>query len=154
MYSYTYNTQIGNITIIEKDGYITNLYINYNNIKAIQEETKLISQTANEIKEYLNKERKYFSIPIQVKGTDFQKKVWQELLKISYGETRSYKDIAISINNSKAYRAVGTAIKNNPIPIIIPCHRVINSNKNLGGYAYGLEIKKILLKIEKNDLLF
>ena len=148
MYSYTYNTQIGNITIIEKDGYIANLYINYNNIKAIQEETKLIKQTFNEIKEYLNKERKYFSIPIQVKGTDFQKKVWQELLKISYGETRSYKDIAININNSKAYRAVGTAIKNNPIPIIIPCHRVINSNKNLGGYAYGLEIKNLLIKLE------
>ncbi len=154
MYFYTYNTKIGNITIVATNDYITNLYINYNNIKAIQEETKLIKQTFNEIKEYLNKERKYFSIPIQVKGTDFQKKVWQELLKISYGETRSYKDIAININNSKACRAVGTAIKNNPIPIIIPCHRVINSNKNLGGYAYGLEIKKILLKIEKNDLLF
>ena len=148
MYSYTYNTQIGNITIVATNDYITNLYINYNNIKAIQEETKLIKQTFNEIKEYLNKERKYFSIPIQVKGTDFQKKVWQELLKISYGETRSYKDIAININNSKAYRAVGTAIKNNPIPIIIPCHRVINSNKNLGGYAYGLEIKNLLIKLE------
>ena len=154
MYSYTYNTQIGNITIIEKDGYIANLYINYNNIKTIQKETKLISQTANEIKEYLDGNKKSFSIPIKIEGTDFQKKVWQELLKISYGETRSYKDIAININNSKACRAVGTAIKNNPIPIIIPCHRVINSNKNLGGYAYGLEIKKILLKIEKNDLLF
>lgn len=148
MYSYTYNTQIGNITIVATNDYITNLYINYNNIKAIQEETKLIKQTFNEIKEYLNKERKYFSIPIQVKGTDFQKKVWQELLKISYGETRSYKDIAININNSKACRAVGTAIKNNPIPIIIPCHRVINSNKNLGGYAYGLEIKNLLIKLE------
>lgn len=154
MYSYTYNTKIGNITIIEKDGYIANLYINYNNIKAIQEETKLIKQTFNEIKEYLDGNKKSFSIPIKIEGTDFQKKVWQELLKISYGETRSYKDIAININNSKACRAVGTAIKNNPIPIIIPCHRVINSNKNLGGYAYGLEIKKILLKIEKNDLLF
>ena len=148
MYFYTYNTKIGNITIVATNDYITNLYINYNNIKAIQEETKLIKQTFNEIKEYLNKERKYFSIPIQVKGTDFQKKVWQELLKISYGETRSYKDIAININNSKAYRAVGTAIKNNPIPIIIPCHRVINSNKNLGGYAYGLEIKNLLIKLE------
>lgn len=154
MYSYTYNTQIGNITIVEKDGYIANLYINHNNIKAIQEETKLIKQTFNEIKEYLDGNKKSFSIPIKTEGTDFQKKVWQELLKIPYGETKSYKDIAININNSKACRAVGTAIKNNPIPIIIPCHRVINSNKNLGGYAYGLEIKKILLKIEKNDLLF
>lgn len=154
MYFYTYNTKIGNITIVATNDYITNLYINYNNIKAIQEETKLIKQTFNEIKEYLDGNKKSFSIPIKTEGTDFQKKVWQELLKISYGETRSYKDIAININNSKAYRAVGTAIKNNPIPIIIPCHRVINSNKNLGGYAYGLEIKKILLKIEKNDLLF
>lgn len=150
MYSYTYNTQIGNITIIEKDGYIANLYINYNNIKTIQKETKLISQTANEIKEYLDGNKKSFSIPIKIEGTDFQKKVWQEVLKIPYGETRSYKDIAININNSKAYRAVGTAIKNNPIPIIIPCHRVIKSNKDIGNYAYGIDIKKELLKLETN----
>ena len=150
MYSYTYNTQIGNITIIEKDGYIANLYINYNNIKTIQKETKLISQTANEIKEYLDGNKKSFSIPIKTEGTDFQNKVWQALLKIPYGETRSYKDIAININNSKACRAVGTAIKNNPIPIIIPCHRVIKSNKDIGNYAYGIDIKKGLLKLETN----
>ncbi len=150
MYSYTYNTQIGNITIIEKDGYIANLYINYNNIKTIQKETKLISQTANEIKEYLDGNKKSFSIPIKIEGTDFQKKVWQEVLKIPYGENRSYKDIAININNSKAYRAVGTAIKNNPIPIIIPCHRVIKSNKDIGNYAYGIDIKKKLLNLEAN----
>ena len=150
MYSYTYNTKIGNITIIEKDGYIANLYINYNNIKTIQKETKLISQTANEIKEYLDGNKKSFSIPIKTEGTDFQKKVWQEVLKIPYGETRSYKDIAININNSKAYRAVGTAIKNNPIPIIIPCHRVIKSNKDIGNYAYGIDIKKELLNLETN----
>lgn len=150
MYSYTYNTQIGNITIIEKDGYIANLYINYNNIKTIQKETKLISQTANEIKEYLDGNKKSFSIPIKAEGTDFQNKVWQALLKIPYGETRSYKDIAININNSKACRAVGTAIKNNPIPIIIPCHRVIKSNKDIGNYAYGIDIKKELLNLEVN----
>ena len=150
MYSYTYNTQIGNITIIEKDGYIANLYINYNNIKTIQKETKLISQTANEIKEYLDGNKKSFSIPIKTEGTIFQNKVWQALLKIPYGETRSYKDIAININNSKAYRAVGTAIKNNPIPIIIPCHRVIKSNKDIGNYAYGIDIKKELLNLEAN----
>ena len=150
MYSYTYNTKIGNITIIEKDGYITNLYINYNNIKTIQKETKLISRTANEIKEYLDGNKKSFSIPIKIKGTEFQNKVWKELLKIPYGETRSYKDIAININNSKACRAVGTAIKNNPIPIIIPCHRVIKSNKDIGNYAYGIDIKKELLNLEAN----
>lgn len=150
MYSYTYNTKIGNITIIEKDGYIANLYINYNNIKTIQKETKLISQTANEIKEYLDGNKKSFSIPIKIKGTEFQNKVWKELLKIPYGETRSYKDIAININNSKACRAVGTAIKNNPIPIIIPCHRVIKSNKDIGNYAYGIDIKKELLNLEAN----
>ncbi len=150
MYSYTYNTQIGNITIVATNDYITNLYINYNNIKTIQKETKLISQTANEIKEYLDGNKKSFSIPIKIEGTDFQKKVWQEVLKIPYGETRSYKDIAININNSKAYRAVGTAIKNNPIPIIIPCHRVIKSNKDIGNYAYGIDIKKELLNLEAN----
>ena len=106
---------------------------------------------ANQIIQYFNKERTSFSIPLLLNATPFQAKVYEALLQIPYGETRSYKDIAISINHPKAYRAVGSANNKNPIPIIIPCHRVIASNNTLAGYAYGLDMKKKLLKLEKCD---
>lgn len=85
-------------------------------------------------------------------GTEFQKKVWKELLNIPYGETRSYKDIAIAIGNGKACRAVGNANNKNPIAIIVPCHRVVGSNGSMTGYAGGLDIKEKLLKIEKYNI--
>lgn len=106
---------------------------------------------ANQIFQYFNKERTSFDVPLLINATPFQEKVYKALLQIPYGETRSYKDIAISINHPKAYRAVGSANNKNPIPIIIPCHRVIGSNSNLIGYAYGLEMKKKLLNLEKQD---
>ncbi|MCC8169988.1 MAG: methylated-DNA--[protein]-cysteine S-methyltransferase, partial [Oscillospiraceae bacterium] len=83
-------------------------------------------------------------------GTDFQRRVWSELLKIPYGETRSYGQIAASIGNPKASRAVGSANNKNPIAIVIPCHRVIGANGSLTGYAGGLDIKSFLLETEKN----
>ena len=86
---------------------------------------------------------------LEVKGTEFQKKVWNELLKIPYGQTKSYKDIAIAIENERASRAVGMANNKNPIPIIIPCHRVIGSTGKLVGYAGGVNVKEKLLNIEK-----
>lgn len=88
------------------------------------------------------------NIKLHLKGTDFQWKVWEELLKISFGKTVSYQDIAIAIENPKAVRAVGTAIGKNPISFLIPCHRVIQSSGGLGGYAWGLECKKQLLAWE------
>lgn len=97
---------------------------------------------------FLEKESS-FNIPLNLKGTLFQKKVWQALLEIPYGKTCSYKDIAQKIGNPKAVRAVGTAIGKNPISIIIPCHRVIASNGGLGGFAGGIDRKKILLDLEK-----
>ena len=83
-------------------------------------------------------------------GTDFQKSVWQALLKIPYGKTSSYKELANEIGKPKAMRAVGTAVGKNPFLIIVPCHRVIKNDGSLGGFAYGSEIKKKLLKIEGN----
>ena len=87
-------------------------------------------------------------MPLHPNGTEFQIKVWKALTEIPYGETRSYKDIAISIGNEKACRAVGMANNKNPIPIIIPCHRVIGANKKLVGYAGGLDLKERLLDLE------
>lgn len=99
--------------------------------------------------EYFLGQRKIFNLPIKLNGTDFQRKVWLELKKIPYGETCSYADIAQRLDNSKAFRAVGSANKANPLPLIVPCHRVINSNGSIAGYALGVEAKSWLLNLEK-----
>lgn len=112
-------------------------------------ETALIKKTKQQLDEYFAGKRKEFDIPIKLEGTDFQIKVWKELLKIPYGETYSYLDIAKRIGNPKASRAVGMANNKNKIIIIVPCHRVIGSNKKLVGYACGLDVKEKLLELEK-----
>lgn len=144
---YVYNTIIGPIEIVEEDGYIVRLDFRIDE-KIDTEETSLIKETYKQIEEYLLGNRKKFIVPIKLKGTEFQKKVWNALLEIPYGETMSYKKIAEKIGNPKACRAVGMANHNNPIAIIVPCHRVIGSNRKLVGYAGGLDIKQKLLEIE------
>lgn len=144
---YVYNTIIGPIEIVEEDGYIVRLDFSIDE-KIDTEETSLIKETYKQIEEYLLGNRKKFIVPIKLKGTEFQKKVWNALLEIPYGETMSYKKIAEKIGNPKACRAVGMANHNNPIAIIVPCHRVIGSNRKLVGYAGGLDIKQKLLEIE------
>ncbi len=104
----------------------------------------------NQFYEYFTGIRKSFTLPIKIKGTDFQKSVYNELLKIPYAKQISYKDIAIKIGCPKAFRAVGNANNKNKIPIIIPCHRVINSDGKLGGYAGGVKIKNYLINLEKS----
>lgn len=111
-------------------------------------ESKVLDQAELQITEYLEGKRSKFDIPLKLEGTEFQKRVWAELQKIPYGETRSYKEIAIAVKNPKACRAVGTANGRNPISIIVPCHRVINEGGKLGGYGGGLTIKEKLLAIE------
>ena len=105
-----------------------------------------------QIRNYLKGELKQFSLPLDLHGTEFQNKVWNELLNIPYGETRTYKDIAKSIGVPKGYRAVGGALNKNPIPIIVPCHRVIGSRGQLIGFAGGVDLKEKLLKLEKSKL--
>lgn len=161
-YVYFYNTgikELGILGIGATEDEITDLFFEYEieNIKKssnyIIKEITLIKKAASQLFEYLNGKRKKFDLPLLKEGTDFQISVWNELLKIPYGETRSYKDIAIAINNEKAVRAVGMANNRNKIPIFIPCHRVIGSNKKLVGYGGGLEIKKFLLNLEKKNRL-
>lgn len=145
---YSYKTKIGYITIEENNGEIVE--INFGKSMDLnQGENELLQDTYREIVEYLDKKRKVFTIPFKISGTEFQRSVYKELLKIPYGETRSYKDIAKSIGNEKAYRAIGNANNKNKVPIIIPCHRVIGTNNSLVGYAGGIEIKKFLLELEK-----
>lgn len=147
---FSYNTEIGNITIREDGQSITNIYFGkIDDLEGILvEESALIKKAHTQLEEYFRGERKVFELPLAPKGTEFQKKVWTALTEIPYGETRSYKDIAIAVNSEKAYRAVGMANNKNPLPIVIPCHRVIGSNKKLVGYAGGLDIKTKLLEIE------
>ncbi|WP_394019157.1 methylated-DNA--[protein]-cysteine S-methyltransferase [Anaerococcus cruorum] len=118
------------------------------------EKNEITDKVIDELKEYLKGTRKNFTIYdfILLEGTDFQKRVWQELLNIPYGQTRTYKEIARSIGNEKATRAVATAIGKNPLMIIIPCHRVIGSDGKLRGYAYGCDVKEKLLSLEKNNI--
>ena len=110
----------------------------------------ILLETQKQLSEYFEGQRKIFDLPLNFEGTEFQQKVWQALLTIPFGETRSYKDIAEQIGNVKAVRAVGAANGKNPISIIAPCHRVVGANGKLVGFAGGLENKDVLLKLEFN----
>lgn len=103
-----------------------------------------------QLQEYFEGERKIFDLPLDMRGTDFQKQVWAALCDIPYGETCSYKALACAIGNPKASRAVGMANNKNPVSIVVPCHRVIGADGKLVGYAGGLDIKSALLQLEKN----
>jgi methylated-DNA-[protein]-cysteine S-methyltransferase len=105
-----------------------------------------------ELEEYFAGKRVAFSIPLDLRGTEFQLACWHALLEIPYGETRSYRDIAISIGHPHAYRAVGMSNNRNPIAIIVPCHRVIASSGSLCGYGGGLDIKRKLLELEQASI--
>ena len=109
----------------------------------------VIVETCKQLDEYFAGKRQTFDLPLSTKGTPFQQTVWKQLQKIPYGRAISYSRLAQEINNPKACRAVGSANGKNPIPIIIPCHRVIASDGGLGGYTGGLDIKKQLLDLEK-----
>lgn len=113
------------------------------------DEHPILLKTRQQLLEYFSGQRQQFDVPLDFSGTEFQRKVWQALLEIPYGETRSYKEIAAHIGNIKAVRAVGAANGKNPISIIAPCHRVIGANGKLVGFAGGLERKEILLAIEQ-----
>lgn len=145
-----YETPVGKIGIAEEHGFLTNIY--FMNMKQPLDaklwETDTIKETFNQLYEYFEGKRKEFDIPLNPKGTDFQQTVWSELLNIPYGETRTYKDIATAIGDGKSTRAVGNANNKNPIPIIIPCHRVIGSDNKISGYVGGIKIKEKLLETE------
>ncbi|GLR10018.1 glycosyltransferase [Mixta theicola] len=113
----------------------------------------LLLEAERQLNAYFNGELRQFTVPLDFTGTEFQKKVWQALVAIPYGETRSYAEIARAIGHPAAVRAVGAANGRNPVSIIAPCHRVIGSNGKLTGFAGGLEAKAFLLAIEKSDLL-
>jgi methylated-DNA-[protein]-cysteine S-methyltransferase len=110
--------------------------------------SQITDNTKQQLKEYFAGDRLVFDLPVSVNGTAFQQHVWQQLSSIAYGQTCSYQDIANRLDNPKAVRAVGNANGKNPLPIIVPCHRVIGANGSLTGYAWGVPRKEYLLKHE------
>lgn len=158
---YSFNSTMGKLILyFNEDGIIAISFSkekdNCNYIKKYYGEIMGVSREDynyhHEVVEYLEGNLKKFTVPFSLKGTIFQQKVWKELLNIPYGETKTYKDLAEDIGCSKGYRAVGGALNKNPIPIIVPCHRVIGSSGKLVGFAGGLDIKDRLLMLERNNI--
>lgn len=152
----TFQTKIGEILIAQEDGSITDVTptLTKGNLDfGIFKESEITNEAAKQLIEFFDKKRVDFDLPLKPKGTNFQQQVWQALLDIPYGETRSYKEIAIAIDNPKGVRAVGMANNRNPISFIIPCHRVIGSDGSLVGYGGGIDLKVFLLELESGKPL-
>lgn len=141
---------VGVIGIEEKNGAISRVYLPNQAPDMPENTSELLEKAKTQFDEYFAGKRKIFDLPLDFSAfTDFTVRVYQELMRVKYGETATYKSIAERINSPKAYRAVGLANNKNPLPIIVPCHRIIGSNGSLVGYAGGLELKERLLELER-----
>jgi len=148
-----YNSPIGTLIIEATENFITKIKFAANNINQNVKGNLPLENCLEQLDQYFHHNYQNFDVPIKFEGTAFQVKVWKELQKIPSGKTVSYGEIAKNLGDLKAVRAVGGAIHNNPIVIIVPCHRVIGSNAKLIGFGGGLWRKKWLLTHEKNLLL-
>ena len=162
---HNYKTKIGELLLGSFDGKLCLLDFRYRkmrktiddrirkglNVNFVEHDDEILKKTREQLDEYLNGDRKEFDIPLLMVGTDFQKSVWDALMKIPYGKTASYLDIAKCINKEKAVRAVASANGANSLSLTIPCHRIIGSNGELVGYGGGVPVKKRLLKLEQNN---
>lgn len=149
---FIYDTDIGKITIECTDNVLSRLSFGEQTMEqADYQRTSFSDEVYCQITEYLSGVRRTFTLPLCPQGTVFQKRVWDALCTIGYGQTCSYSDIAAKIGSPRASRAVGGANHRNPIAIIIPCHRVIGKNGALTGYAGGMDIKRYLLELEQKN---
>lgn len=145
----TFDTPLGPMALAAEGGVITRLYLpNAPRPCLPARETPLLARGRAELLEYLAGMRRSFDLPLAPQGTPFQKKVWAALADIPWGQTRSYRDIALAAGCPRGFRAVGMANRRNPIPILLPCHRVIGAGGSLTGYAGGLALKRALLELE------
>lgn len=142
---------LGVLKIAEDDGGISQIVLVKEKEEDHMEDSRYLAQAKKELAEYFEGKRNRFDLPLSLHGTEFQKRVWQALCQIPYGETRSYQQLAASIGNKNAQRAVGMANHANKIAIVIPCHRVIQSDGKPGGYAYGVSCKEYLLDLERGQ---
>lgn len=146
-----YNFKLGILKIGYTDTVVVSLD-RVDQVDSVHAPSALTNLAFKQIGEYLNGQRQTFDFSYELHGTEFQKKVWEALRQIPYGETRTYKDIATVVGNPKASRAVGMANHKNPLMIVVPCHRVIGTGGKLVGYAGGLDMKKALLELERKDI--
>lgn len=146
---------VGELTLVARDGKLSAILWEVERANRVRlgelieaNDSPMLRETERQLKEYFAGTRNQFELELDFAGTDFQKQVWQALLTIPFGETRSYSQIAEQIGNPKAVRAVGAANGRNPISIIAPCHRVVGASGGLTGFAGGLEAKQYLLTLE------
>lgn len=148
-YFFNYDFPIGRLTIVDDGHGICGIHFHEEQQNAgTKKETIYTRMAAYQLTEYFSGDRTQFDLPLSFHGTEFQQKVWRALCKIPYGETRTYKEVAESIGSPKGCRAVGMANNQNPMVIVVPCHRVVGKNGSLTGYAGGLELKEYLLELE------
>ncbi len=148
MFYSTMESPIGTLYLIGTKDYLCQIKIHCPK-EITRQDLPLFQEAQRQLKEYFSGKRKVFQLPIFFQGTPFQEKVWRSLLNIPYGTTKSYQEIAREIGNEKAGRAVGGAVHRNPLPLILPCHRVIGKNGSLVGFGLGLSTKKWLLEHER-----
>ena len=149
---YIYQTPIGSLGIVENGKALTHLFFEgeHGPTDAVVEETALLQEANRQLQFYFAGQLESFTLPLAPVGTDYMQRVWEALRAIPYGETRSYREVAAALGNPKAARAVGLANNKNPLPLFIPCHRVIGANQKLVGYRGGLSVKEQLLTLEKH----
>ena len=138
----TTETGIRNIILNSENNY------NLSDINCVNKNDPRLHGVYFQLEEYFNRTRKHFNLPLEMIGTDFQKRVWNKLLKISFGQTISYQTLANRLGDAKLIRAVANANGSNPLPIVVPCHRVIGADGSMVGYGGGIELKKKLLTLE------
>ncbi len=140
------------ISIGKSDSNLVLKQASFSGYEVVKEKNVLGAQLEQELNEYFSGVRKKFMVKGEIKGTPFQEKVWQTLSRVPYGSVVSYSELAFQAGYPKAARAVGTAMASNRLPILVPCHRVVSANGQLGGYGGGVDLKKKLLELEKNGI--
>ena len=148
---YTYNTPFGKITIASDGAAITRLIMGVAVLEGTKAPNGIMNTAATQLQEYFAGHRRMFDVPLRLEGTAFQQDVWRSIELIPYGQTRTYSQIAESIGRPGSARAVGSAANANPVPIIVPCHRVVPASGGIGGYAYGESVKRFLLNLEREN---
>ena len=150
-YQSTLKNNFGIITLTFSDEGLHTIFLNEDNENVIFELSKN-NEYLTQLQEYFAGTRKQFDLPLVLISTPFQRKVWEYIQHIPYGETQTYNEVAQGISHTEAQRAVGNALHANPIPIIVPCHRVIRSDGGLGGFGLGIDVKQKLLNLERQHL--
>lgn len=143
------DSPIGTLGLCAREGYLVRIV--FGGVEATDDVDKVLLTAKMQLEEYFAGTRREFSVPLDMEGTEFQKKVWRALMDIPYGEVCSYSEIAEKVGSPKAARAIGMANHVNPIPVIVPCHRVTGKSGKLVGYAGGIDMKALLLELEKKN---